>query len=122
MRAINNVVDITNYVMLLTGQPLHAFDLDRMRGPAIVVRRAHDGEPVTTLDGQPRVMDSAVLAICDAERPAVIAGIMGAADVEVSETTTRVLLEAATFDGPAVLHARASPATLLVTVAPTTRV
>jgi phenylalanyl-tRNA synthetase beta chain len=105
MRAINSVVDITNYVMLLTGQPLHAFDLDRMRGAAIVVRRAHDGEPVTTLDGQPRVMDSAVLAICDAERPAVIAGIMGAADVEVSATTTRVLLEAATFDGPTVLHA-----------------
>ncbi len=105
MRAISNVVDITNYVMLLTGQPLHAFDLDHLAGPAVVVRRAHDGEPVTTLDGQQRVMDSQVLAICDAERPAVIAGIMGAQDVEVSATTTRVLLEAATFDGPAVLHA-----------------
>ena len=105
MRAISNIVDITNYVMLLTGQPLHAFDLDRMAGPAVVVRRAHDGEPVTTLDGQRRVMDAEVLAICDAERPAVIAGIMGAEDVEVSQATTRVLLEAATFDGPAVLHA-----------------
>ena len=105
MRAINNVVDVTNYVMLLTGQPLHAFDLDCVRGPAVVVRRAHDGEPVTTLDGQARVMDADVLAICDAERPAVIAGIMGAADVEVSPATTRVLLEAATFDAPSVLHA-----------------
>jgi phenylalanyl-tRNA synthetase beta chain len=105
MRSISNVVDITNYVMLLTGQPLHAFDLDRMAGPAVVVRRAHDGEPVTTLDGQTRVMDAEILAICDAERPAVIAGIMGAADVEVSPATTRVLLEAATFDGPSVLHA-----------------
>jgi phenylalanyl-tRNA synthetase beta chain len=105
MRSISNVVDITNYVMLLTGQPLHAFDLDRMAGPAVVVRRAHDGEPVTTLDGQARVMDAEILAICDAERPAVIAGIMGAEDVEVSRTTSRVLLEAATFDGPSVLHA-----------------
>ncbi len=105
MRAISNVVDITNYVMLLTGQPLHAFDLDTMAGPAIVVRRAHDGEPITTLDGQARTMDADVLAICDAERPAVIAGIMGAEDVEVSASTTSVVLEAATFDGPAVLHA-----------------
>ncbi len=105
MRAISNVVDITNYVMLLTGQPLHAFDLDRMAGPAVVVRRAHDGEPITTLDGQTRIMDSDVLTICDAERPAVVAGIMGAADVEVSAATTRILLEAATFDAPAVLHA-----------------
>ena len=104
MRAINNVVDITNYVMLLTGQPLHAFDLDRMSGPAIIVRRAHDGEPITTLDGQLRSMDKDVLAICDAARPCVIAGIMGAQEVEVSATTTRVALEAASFDGPSVLH------------------
>ncbi|HWH15907.1 MAG TPA: phenylalanine--tRNA ligase subunit beta [Miltoncostaeaceae bacterium] len=105
MRAISNVVDVTNYVMLLTGQPLHAFDLDRMAGPGVVVRRAHPGEEVITLDGQRRVMDPSMLAICDAERPAVIAGIMGAEDVEVSAGTTRVLLEAATFDGPAVLTA-----------------
>ncbi len=100
MRAISNVVDITNYVMLLTGQPLHAFDLDRVRGQEIVVRRARAGEPVTTLDGQKRRLDDWMLAICDAERPAVIAGIMGAEDVEVHDGTTRVLLEAATFDGP----------------------
>jgi len=103
MRAISNVVDVTNYVMLLTGQPLHAFDLDRMAGPGVVVRRAHPGEQVVTLDGQRRVMGADMLAICDAERPAVIAGIMGAEDVEVSAGTTRVLLEAATFDGPSVL-------------------
>lgn len=105
MRAISNVVDVTNYVMLLTGQPLHAFDLDRMAGPRVVVRRARDGEPVTTLDGQTRTMTRDMLAICDAERPAVIAGIMGAEDVEVSAGTTRVLLEAACFDGPAILDA-----------------
>jgi phenylalanyl-tRNA synthetase beta chain len=105
MRAISNVVDVTNYVMLLTGQPLHAFDLDRMAGPGVVVRRAREGEPVTTLDGQRRVMDTATLAICDAERPAVIAGIMGAEDVEVHAGTTRVLLEAATFDAAAILNA-----------------
>lgn len=105
MRSISNVVDVTNYVMLLTGQPLHAFDLDRMAGPGVVVRRARDGEPVTTLDGQARAMTDRMLAICDAERPAVIAGIMGAEDVEVSSSTTRVMLEAACFDGPAILNA-----------------
>lgn len=105
MRAISNVVDITNYVMLLTGQPLHAFDLDRVRGQEIVVRRAREGEPVTTLDGQERRLSEWMLAICDAERPAVIAGIMGAEDVEVHDGTTRVLLEAATFDGPTTYQA-----------------
>ncbi|MCU0308686.1 MAG: phenylalanine--tRNA ligase subunit beta [Thermoleophilia bacterium] len=105
MRSINNVVDVTNYVMLLTGQPLHAFDLDRLAGPEVVVRRARDGEPIVTLDGQERVMDASMLAICDAERPAVVAGIFGAEFAEVAEGTTRVLLEAATFDGPAVLRA-----------------
>jgi phenylalanyl-tRNA synthetase beta chain len=103
MRAISNVVDITNYVMLLTAQPLHAFDLDRIEGAEIVVRRAGDGEPITTLDDRARELDSSMLAICDARRPVVIAGIMGAADVEVSEGTTRVLLEAASFDGPTIL-------------------
>lgn len=103
MRAISNVVDVTNYVMLLTGQPLHAFDLDRVAGSTIVVRRAGDGEVITTLDGQARVLDPSMLAICDAEKPAVIAGIFGAEFAEVSAGTTRVLLEAATFDGPTIL-------------------
>lgn len=100
MRAISNVVDITNYVMLLTGQPLHAFDLDRLAGPAIVVRRAHDGEPIVTLDGKERTLTANTLAICDAEKPAVIAGVFGSEFAEVNESTTRVFLEAATFDGP----------------------
>lgn len=103
MRAISNVVDVTNYVMLLTGQPLHAFDLDRMSGATVVVRRAGDGEPITTLDGVERTLDSSMLTICDAERPAVIAGIFGAEFAEVNDTTTRVLLEAANFDGPNLL-------------------
>jgi phenylalanyl-tRNA synthetase beta chain len=103
MRAISNIVDITNYVMLLTGQPLHAFDLDRLAGPAIVARRAREGEPIATLDGKQRVLDRSVLAICDAERPAVIAGVFGAELAEVSEATTRVFLEAATFNGPNIL-------------------
>lgn len=108
MRPISNVVDVTNYVMLLTGQPLHAFDLDRVEGAEIVVRRAAPGEPITTLDGHARKLEDWMLAICDAKRPAVVAGIMGAEDVEVSESTTRVLLEAATFDGPTTLHASLS--------------
>ncbi len=103
MRAINNVVDVTNYVMLLTGQPLHAFDLDRLAGAKVVARRAGDGERIVTLDGQERVLDSSMLAIADAERPAVIAGIFGAEFAEVHEGTTRVLLEAASFDGPTIL-------------------
>jgi phenylalanyl-tRNA synthetase beta chain len=103
MRPISNVVDATNYVMLLTAQPLHAFDLDRLAGPEIVVRRARDGEPVTTLDGERRVLDGSMLAICDAERPQVIAGIMGAADAEVTAATERVLLEAASFSGRSIL-------------------
>ncbi|MSO44202.1 MAG: phenylalanine--tRNA ligase subunit beta [Thermoleophilia bacterium] len=104
MRSINNVVDITNYVMLLTAQPLHAFDLDRLAGPAIVVRRAAEGERITTLDGHERTLSSDHLVIADAERPAVIAGIVGAAFAEVAVGTTRVLLEAATFDGPTIIH------------------
>ncbi|HET6690618.1 MAG TPA: phenylalanine--tRNA ligase subunit beta [Miltoncostaeaceae bacterium] len=103
MRAINNVVDVTNYVMLLTGQPLHAFDLDRLAGRAVVARRAGDGERIVTLDGQERVLDASMLAIADAERPAVIAGIFGAEFAEVHDGTTRVLLEAASFDGPTIL-------------------
>ncbi|MGD9694205.1 MAG: phenylalanine--tRNA ligase subunit beta [Thermoleophilia bacterium] len=105
MRSISNVVDITNYVMLLTGQPLHAFDLDRLAGPSIVVRRAGDGERIVTLDGVERVLDPSMLAICDAERPAVIAGVFGAEFAEVSAGTTRVLLEAANFHGPSILDA-----------------
>ena len=103
MRAISNVVDITNYVMLLTGQPLHAFDLDKVDGATIVVRRAADGEKIVTLDEVERTLDSSMLAICDAHKPAVIAGVFGAATAEVGDTTTKLMLEAATFVGPNIL-------------------
>jgi phenylalanyl-tRNA synthetase beta chain len=100
MRPINNVVDITNYAMLATGQPLHAFDLDRVAGARLTVRRARDGEQVTTLDGQVRVLDSEMVVIDDAEGPTSIAGLMGGARSEVGEPTKRVLLEVATWNGP----------------------
>ncbi len=99
-RPINNVVDITNYAMLLTGQPLHAFDLDRIAGARLVVRRAGDGEEVVTLDGQTRVLDSDVCLIADDDGPTSIAGVMGGTRSEVEPDTTRVLMEAASWDGP----------------------
>ncbi len=99
-RPINNVVDITNYAMLLTGQPLHAFDLDRVAGARLTVRRAGDGERVQTLDGQTRTLDHDMVVIEDADGPTSIAGLMGGARSEVQDDTTRVLLEVATWDGP----------------------
>jgi phenylalanyl-tRNA synthetase beta chain len=104
-RPINNVVDITNYAMLLTGQPLHAFDLDRVAGASLTVRRAGDGEQVQTLDGQTRTLDSQMVVIDDADGPTSIAGLMGGARSEVSPQTTRVLLEVATWDGPSIHRA-----------------
>jgi phenylalanyl-tRNA synthetase beta chain len=99
-RPINNVVDITNYVMLLTGQPLHAFDWDLVAGGHLVVRRAGQDERMTTLDDAERVLDPDVLIICDDDGPTSIAGIMGGQRSEVQPTTTRVLMEAANWDGP----------------------
>ncbi len=99
-RPINNVVDITNYVMLATGQPLHAFDLDRVAGARLVVRRAADGEKVETLDGQTRELDGEMVVIEDDQGPTSIAGVMGGARSEVAPETTRVLLEVATWNGP----------------------
>ncbi|HEY1567799.1 MAG TPA: phenylalanine--tRNA ligase subunit beta, partial [Solirubrobacteraceae bacterium] len=98
-RPISNIVDITNYVMLLTGQPLHAFDLDRIAGAQLTIRRARDGEAVQTLDGQSRRLDSDMVLIADDEGPTSIAGVMGGARSEVDETTTRVLMEVANWDG-----------------------
>ena len=98
-RPISNVVDITNYVMLLTGQPLHAFDLDRVAGARLTVRRAGAGEQIQTLDGQMRTLDPEIVLIEDAEGPTSIAGVMGGARSEVSEETTRVLMEVATWSG-----------------------
>ncbi len=98
MRPINNVVDITNYVMLELGQPLHAFDYDKVADHTIVVRRANPGETLTTLDGVTRHLTPEMLLITDPAGPNVIAGIFGGERVEVSETTTNVLLEAAHFN------------------------
>jgi phenylalanyl-tRNA synthetase beta chain len=99
-RPINNVVDITNYVMLLTGQPLHAFDWDLVAGGRLVVRMARDGETMTTLDDIERTLDARMGLIDDADGPTSIAGLMGGQRSEVQPTTTRVLMEAANWDGP----------------------
>ena len=100
MRPISNVVDITNYVMLLTGHPLHAFDLDKVAGGELTVRRANDGEQIETLDGQTRTLDAEMLVIEDADGPTSIAGVMGGARSEVEDGTTRVLMEVASWIGP----------------------
>jgi phenylalanyl-tRNA synthetase beta chain len=98
-RPISNIVDITNYVMLLTGQPLHAFDSDRIAGAQLTVRRARDGETMQSLDGQTRRLDSEMVVIADDEGPTSIAGVMGGARSEVQDSTTRVLMEVANWDG-----------------------
>jgi phenylalanyl-tRNA synthetase beta chain len=98
-RPISNVVDITNYVMLLTAQPLHAFDLDRVAGGKLTVRRAREGETVETLDGQTRTLTEEMVLIADEDGATSIAGIMGGTRSEVAPDTTRVLMEAANWDG-----------------------
>ncbi|MGB9711945.1 MAG: phenylalanine--tRNA ligase subunit beta [Dissulfurimicrobium sp.] len=98
IRPVNNVVDATNYVLLELGQPLHAFDLDRLRGPAIVVRSARAGEAIKTLDGKDRPLSAGMLVIADEERPVAVAGIMGGAETEVRPETSRILLESAWFE------------------------
>ncbi len=97
MRPINNIVDITNFVMWEWGQPLHAFDFNKLAGGRIVVRRAQPGETIVTLDGNERRLSDNMLVIADAERPVAVAGVMGGADSEVTEKTTAILLESATF-------------------------
>ncbi len=96
-RPINNIVDATNYILFEINQPLHAFDLAKLRGPAVVVRRARPNEQIVTLDGVSRRLTAEMTAICDAERPQIVAGVMGSADSEVTVTTTDVVLEAAYF-------------------------
>ena len=92
MRSINNIVDITNYVMLETGHPMHAFDLDKVRGRQIIVRTAQDGETLRTLDGKDHALTSADLLICDAEGPTGLAGIMGGEESEITDSTREVML------------------------------
>jgi phenylalanyl-tRNA synthetase beta chain len=106
-RPISNVVDITNYVMLLTGQPLHAFDLDKVRGGRLIVHRAEDGQKMRTLDGVERTLSSDIALISDAEGPTSIAGIMGGEVSEVSDSTTRVAMEAATWVGANIMRSQA---------------
>lgn len=98
VRPINNIVDITNYVMLEYGEPLHAFDLDKINENKIIVRRAEKNEKIKTLDGVERKLDDEVLVIADSKRPVALAGIMGGEDSEVSNSTNTILLEAASFN------------------------
>jgi phenylalanyl-tRNA synthetase beta chain len=100
VRPINNIVDITNYVLLEYAQPLHAFDLSRLEGPEIQVRRARDGEKLLGLDGVERELTAEMLVIADAKRPVALAGVIGGEESAVTGSTTDVLLEAATFSGP----------------------
>ena len=102
MRPISAVVDVTNYVMHELGQPMHAYDADGVPDGRIVVRRARDGEELVTIDHERRALDPSMLVIADEARPIGLAGIMGGADTEVTETTQRVILESATFHGPTI--------------------
>jgi phenylalanyl-tRNA synthetase beta chain len=97
VESVNNVVDVTNYVMLEAGQPLHAFDLAKLRGGRIVVRRARDGEPFEAINHKTYTLDERMCVIADAERPVALAGVMGGADSEIGAGTTDVLLESAQF-------------------------
>src|SRR5262245_18149943 len=116
IRSINNVVDITNYVMLETGQPLHAFDLDRLPKRRVVVRTAQEIKNLTTLDGVERELAPEDLLICAGDMPVALAGVMGGADSEVKAETRSILLESANFDPTAIrrtakrlgLHSEAS--------------
>jgi len=102
MRPINNVVDVTNYLMLETGQPLHAFDYDLLQDHAIVVRRARPGEKLMTLDGEERELTPDMLAICDRGRAVAVAGVMGGASSEVTDRTVNVLIESACFNSSSI--------------------
>ncbi len=98
VRPINNVVDVTNYVCMEFGQPLHAFDYDKLAGHTIIVKRARQGEQFTTLDGKTRTLSAETLMICDAERSVAVAGVMGGGNSEIADSTTNILIESAFFD------------------------
>ncbi len=105
-RPINNIVDATNYILFELNQPMHAFDLARLRGPAIVVRRAKAGERIVTLDGVTRTLTPEMTAICDADRPTIVAGVMGSAESEVTASTTDLVVECAYFQPTRVRRTR----------------
>ena len=102
IRPINNVVDVTNYILLYFGQPMHAFDLDTFEGNQIVVREAHAGEKLVTLDDEERELETSDLVIAVADKPVALAGVMGGAATEISPQSSRVVLEAAVFDGTSI--------------------
>lgn len=102
IRPINNVVDVTNYVMLELGQPMHAYDYDCVEGHTLIARRAKEGETLTTLDGNERELNESMLIIADTKGPIGVAGVMGGLTSEVTDKTTNVLLEAAVFNGPSI--------------------
>lgn len=99
VRPINNIVDITNFVMMEFGQPMHAYDLDKLEGKKVIARRAKDNEKIMTLDGEERELDSSMLVIADENKPVSLAGIMGGEDTKVTEETKTLLFEAANFEG-----------------------
>ena len=97
IRAINNIVDITNFILLEIGQPMHAFDLNDLSGNEIIVRRANDGEKIVTLDEKEFALTSDNLVICDSEKPVALAGVMGGLNSEIKNTTSSVVFESAKF-------------------------
>ncbi|WP_304943422.1 phenylalanine--tRNA ligase subunit beta, partial [Vallitalea guaymasensis] len=99
VRPINNIVDITNFVMMEFGQPMHAYDLDKLEGKKVIARRAKDNEKIMTLDGEERELDSSMFVIADENKPVSLAGIMGGEDTKVTEETKTLLFEAANFEG-----------------------
>lgn len=102
IRPVNNIVDITNYVLLESGQPLHAFDLQMLQDNKIIVRRAREGETITTIDGDEQELSGDMCVIADGREPVAVAGVMGGLDSEISESTSTIVLESARFDPPSV--------------------
>lgn len=102
MRPISNVVDVTNYVMLELGQPMHAYDYDKVGGHTLIVRRAKEGEKLVTLDSQERTLDPSMITIADPDHAVGLGGVMGGLETEVTDATVNVMLEAATFNGPSI--------------------
>lgn len=108
LRPINNIVDITNYILVEYGQPMHAFDINYLKNHEIIVRRAENGEKIKTLDGNDRVLNSENLVIADAEKAVAVAGVMGGFESEITENTSTILFESANFFGPSVRRTAAS--------------